>query len=421
MRYATLTKWLVAATVAAMGALISTDTLAVKVGPVEDPIRVIKVLKGEPIVIGTYLVLSGPDSQIGIDQLRGAEIALDDHGPELVGHPVKYLIEDDQCNPEGGQIAASKLAANQQVALVVGPTCSSSAAVGAPILWQAGIPSIGVSSSSPVLTAPDRDPSYHGFLRVVLNDGWMATSVAEYARNVLKLDEIATIHDGSVFAEKLVKNVEKGFIALGGKVCASEAVTPTDVEFRPMLTSIATCKPKWIYMPIFLAASAHIARQSKEISGLEDAQLVGVDSALTRKFIEAAGTHSIGFQFASPAFDKEQFGAGYDDFVVKYKEKYGEDTISGFHVYGYDAMTVGLAGIEKVAVKDDAGNTYIPIEALRDALYATKNHAGLSGPINCDQYGDCGRLTLAVYEFVSDDPEIFGVGTNPIRIFPEKF
>jgi hypothetical protein len=33
----------------------------------------------------------------------------------LLGHPIRFDVEDDQCNAEGGQTAATKLAANPQM------------------------------------------------------------------------------------------------------------------------------------------------------------------------------------------------------------------------------------------------------------------------------------------------------------------
>ena len=417
MRWARST---VVATMAAAGVLATSAAWAVKVGPVEDPIRVVKIAKGQPLVIGGYFVMSGADSAVGVDQRRGAEIAIDDLGGTFLGHPIKFVVEDSQCNPEGGQLAGTKLAANQQMVVAVGPSCSSEAIAAAPLLWKAGIPNVGVSSSSPKLTEPGRAEGLNGFLRIIFNDGWMAKSVAEYFRNELKLDEVALVHDGSIFGQTLVDNVKKHYEGLGGKVCALEAIAPTDVEMRPMLTRIATCKPKMIYLPVFVAAGGHIARQAKEISGLEGVTLMGQDSMFSRDFITAAGKAVVGFQFATTVFEDEAKGKGYNDMKERYKAKFGEYPVQGFHHYAYDAIMVATKGVEKVAVKDDQGNTYVPIKALRDALFATKNYEGLTGPVTCDQYGDCGRLTLAVYEYVSEDPDKFGIGINPVRKWPAK-
>ena len=89
-------------------------------GPVTDDIGVIKIPKGAPIQIGGYWVLSGPDTAQGIDGRRGVEVAIADIGGKLLGHPIKFSVEDDLCTAEGGQTAATKLAANRQLLVVLG-------------------------------------------------------------------------------------------------------------------------------------------------------------------------------------------------------------------------------------------------------------------------------------------------------------
>ena len=79
-------------------------------GPVTDEIGVVEIPEGAPIVIGGYWTLSGPDTALGLDQKRCVEVAFDEIGNELVGHPIQFIVEDSQCNAEGGQVAATKLA-----------------------------------------------------------------------------------------------------------------------------------------------------------------------------------------------------------------------------------------------------------------------------------------------------------------------
>ena len=81
-------------------------------------------------------------------------------------------------------------------------------------------------------------------------------------------------------------------------------------------------------------------------------------------------------------------------------------------------MAVALMGIEKVAVRDDAGNTYIGRQALRDALFATAGFDGMGGPIDCNEHGDCAGFKFAAYKFTNADPETFEIGTNPVKIYP---
>ena len=407
-----------AAAVLAAGSLGISSALAETMGPVTDEIGVVKINKGAPIFIGGYWTLSGPDTALGLDQKRATEVAFDDWDNKVAGHPIKFVAEDGQCNAEGGQTAATKLASDQRIVVVIGPDCSSSATPGAPILWKAGIPSVGTSTTAPSLTDPDRKPGYHGYLRSIYNDLAAGAADAEYFRNVLKCDTLATVHDGSPYAEQLVRVAENRFKELGGKVTAAEAVTPTDVDMRPLLTGIATTKPCALYFPIFVAAAAQIARQAPEISGLEDTNIVGGSALMTPGFLEAAGDSAVGFVFTNPDTSTDAFGKRYPEFVDKYNAKFGEPPIQAFHANAYDGAAITLMAIEKVAKKDDAGNTYIGRKALRDALFATSGFDGIGGAIECNEHGDCAGFKFAVYEYTDGDASTFQIGTNPKKIYP---
>ncbi|MDH3474379.1 MAG: branched-chain amino acid ABC transporter substrate-binding protein [Rhodospirillales bacterium] len=405
----------------AVAALVTygvTPAGAETLGPVTDDIGVVKIPKGAPIVIGGYWTLSGPDTALGLDQKRAVEVAFDDRNNEVAGHPIRFIAEDGQCNAEGGQTAATKLASNQQMVVVVGPDCSSSATPGAPILWKAGIPSVATSTTAPSLTAPDRKEGYFGYLRTVYNDLAQGSADAEYFYNELGCRTLATVHDGSPYAEQLVRVAENRFTELGGKVTAAEAVAPTDVDMRPLLTGIATTKPCAIYFPIFVAAAAQIARQAPEISGLEDSNIVGGSALMAPGFLEAAGDAAVGFRFTNPDTSTDAFGKRYPEFVEKYKAKFGEAPIQAFHANAYDGGAITLMAIEKVAKKDDEGNTYIGRKALRDALFATAGYDGIGGEITCNEHGDCAGFKFAVYEFTDGDASTFKIGENPKKIFP---
>lgn len=407
---------LVAAFAAGLLVTAAADAAVTK-GPVTDEIGVLVVPKGAPIVIGSYWVMSGADSALGIDEKRGAEIAIKDHGGTLLGHAVKLITEDSGCNAEGGQTAATKLASHPEVVAVIGPACSSEATPGAPILWKAGIINICTACTAPSLTAPDRKPEYAGFLRTVYSDSDQGLYDAKYAYEVLKAKTVVTIHDGSPYAQQLAAVMGKNFTSMGGKVLSGEAVAPTDVDMHPLLTRIATQKPDVVYFPVFVAAGAQILRQAKTTPGLEKTVLLGGSSLMAADFIEAAKDAVIGFHFTYPDVSDDALGKGYPAFVEKYKKAYGEGPVSGFHANSYDAATLVLMAVQKVAVKDSKGDLYIGRKALRDAAFAVK-FDGISGPIACDPYGECAKFKPAVYEFTSADPKSFKIGTNPKKIWP---
>jgi branched-chain amino acid transport system substrate-binding protein len=390
-------------------------------GPVTDEIGVLVIPKGAPIQIGGYWVLSGADTALGLDQKRAVEIAIKEKG-KLVGHPIKFSAEDSLCNAEGGQTAATKLAANPNIAIVIGPSCSSEATPGAPILWKAGITSIGTSPTAPKLTAENRSATYDGFVRTCYSDIFQGASDAKWIHDVLKAKTIVTVHDGSPYAQGLAGATADSFKKLGGKVLSEEAIQPTDVDMHPLLTRIATEKPDVLYFPIFVAAGAQILRQAKDIPGLANTQLIGSSGMLAPDFIEAAKDAVVGFRITYTDLSPAAMGKGYPKFVEEYKKAYGEGPISGYHAHAYDGAEMAFRAIEKVAKTDDKGNTYIGRKALRDAVFATK-FDGISGPIKCDKWGECGEFHPAVYQYTNADPKTFTSdasksNANPKKIWP---
>ncbi len=363
--------------------------------PYKDEIGVIKIKPHEPIHIACWLAVAGSEASLGIDSKRGVEIAIEDRGGKILGFPIKLTVQDTGCNAEGGQAAATKLAADPTIVAAIGSTCSSEARPGAPILWKAGIVTVSPSNTAPELTSPRRGKEYEGYLRTAHNDKVQGAVAAEFAFKYLKVRKAATIHDGSPYAEQLQAVFAERFKKLGGTITSQEAVAPTDTDMRPMLTKIATGKPEMIYYPIFIAAGGHVTRQVKEISGLEKVYLMGADGLFSPDFYKAAGEAAIGMYHSSPDFSA--FAEGYKAFLEKHQKKYGEKPLSVFHAHAYDAAMIIFSAIEKVAKKAPDGTLYIGRKALRDALYATKHHKGLTGTLTCDPYGDCADPRIAVY------------------------
>jgi branched-chain amino acid transport system substrate-binding protein len=368
---------------------------------VEDAKGVVTIKAGQPIHIAYWFVVAGPDASLGTDTKRGVEIAIEDKGGKLLGHPIKLTGQDTGCNAEGGQAAATKLASDPTIVAAVGSNCSSEARPGAPILWKAGIPTVSPSNTAPYLTDPKRGPDYDGYLRTAHNDKVQGAVAAEFAIKKLGAKSAATIHDGSVYAEQLQAVFAETFKKLGGTITAQEAVAPTDTDMRPVLTKIATGKPEFIYCPIFIAAGGHVTRQMKEVAGLEKANLMGADGMFSPDYYKAAGNAAIGVFHSSPDFSA--FAEGYKDFLAKHQKKYGEKPLAPFHAHAYDAAMMIFAAIEKVGKKGSDGSLTIGRKALRDALYATKNMKGITGNVTCDQFGDCADPRIAVYQSTEEN------------------
>ena len=383
-------------------------------GGCTDELGCVEVAAGAPIRLAYMLVVSGPDGSLGIDARRGAELAVAEN-TDVLGHTLELVGEDSGCNAEGGQAAAQKLASDQSVVAVVGTSCSSEARAGAPILSDAGFTMVSPSATAPDLT----DPAKHvpGFLRTAHNDKVQGQVAAQFVAEELKLKTVATIHDGSPYAEGLVNAFTENFTGMGGAISAAEAVGPTDTNMPPVLTKIAASKPEMLYYPIFTASGGLITVQSEEIEGLGPSiKTMGADGLFSPDFLKAAGASALGMYLSSPDFST--FGTDYSEkFLPAYEAAYGEKPTSAFHAHAYDAVNVIVAAINVVGVKNDDGSLTIGRKALRDALYATKDFKGLTGNIACNENGDCADPKIAVYEITQENLDAGEVPTA--RIYPK--
>ena len=372
---------------------------------------VVKIKKGGSVHIAYWFVISGPNTSLGMDTVRGCEIAIDDFGGKIKGFPIKLSGQDTGCGPEGGQAAATKIASDPTIVAAIGSNCSSAAKPGVPILWKAGIPTVSPSNTAPYLTDPNRGKEYNGYLRTCHNDTVQGAVAAQFATQVLKVKRAATIHDGSVYAEQLAQVFAATFKKMGGTITAMEAVSPGDTDMRPVLTKISTEKPDFIYYPIFIAEGGHITRQAKEVAGLEKIHLMGADGIFSPDFLKAAGKAAVGMFHSSPDFSA--FPAAYKNFLKIHKDKYGKKPEAPFHAHAYDATMVILKAIDQVAVRGSDGSMTIDRMKLRDALYATKDFKGMTGTLNSDQYGDMADPRIAVYQTKLENVKKLEMPTKP--------
>lgn len=236
--------------------------------------------------------------------------------------------------------------------------------------------------------------------------------MAEFVFNELGLTTAATIHDGSPYAEQLQQVFADTFTQLGGTITAQEAVNVGDTDMRPVLTSIATASPEFLYYPVFIAEGGFITSQAKEVAGLEATVLAGADGMISPDFVAAAGEASEGMYVSGPNLTFS--GATYDQFLADYVDILGQEPVSAFHAHAFDATNMIFDAIEKVATTDADGNTVIGKQALRDALYATSGLEGITGTITCHENGDCADPEIVVSQIQGGEyVPVFGGAMAP--------
>jgi len=360
-----------------------------------DTIGCVKIGPTDPIHIAYLLVVAGPNSALGIDSRNGVQIAIDDAGGKILGHTIKFDGEDGGCSADGGQAAGTKLAADPTIIAVIGTSCSSEARAAEPLLSAAGFVTISSSNTAIDLTMAGNANNYPGYFRTAHNDKVQGAAAADFVFNFLHFTKAATIHDGSLYADQLQQNFAENFTKFGGTITLQTSVTVGQTDMSSVLASVASGAPELIYFPIFLPEGAFLIDQAKTTPGLENTKLMGADGLYSPDVMNTAGAAVEGFMVSSPLVQ----GAAYDAFVAKYVAKFGVTPINIFHAHAYDGFNIVKAAIEKVAVQEADGTIYIPRQALRDAMAATKDFQGLTGVLTCTPTGDCANPIIGVYEY----------------------
>ncbi|MDP8904867.1 MAG: branched-chain amino acid ABC transporter substrate-binding protein [Chloroflexota bacterium] len=381
---------------------------------------------GEPIHIGMLLVLTGPDADLGRDAQIGAQVAAEMAGNEILGHPISFNPQDDQCSAEGGTAGARALVSDPTIVAIIGTSCSSAGVPASQIASDAGVLIVSPSATAPSLTHPDTHQPF--FLRTAHNDEVQGEAMARFAREVLQVERAASVHDGSPYSEQLQQVFRDRFQEFGGTLAGdAQAVAPTDTDMRPVLTTIAANDPGLIYYPIFTAGGALMTQQARENPDLEGVHLAGADGMQSPTFLNAAGEAAIGLFASGP--DLAYAGTFYsEEFLPAYRQISGtEAPLSVFHAHAFDAMNMLIQVIEQVAVESGDGSLTIDRQQLRDAFFAIEGYEGVTGNLTCDENGDCADPKISVSEVarISDvpNPDDCGAASDTVcflRVWPEE-
>jgi branched-chain amino acid transport system substrate-binding protein len=383
----------------------------------DDAIGCVEVEPGAPIKIGVILNFTGAGPP-GLTLLRCIELALDDRGSQLLGHPVELVSADSKCSGEGGTTAALKITADPQIVGIVGPSCSGAAATAIKIISEAGFVMISGSSTAPSLTSVGGQPgpNWHpGFLRTAQNDALAGRAAATFAFHELGKRRAATINVGDAYTRGLTDTFRRTFTELGGQLVLDAAINKGDTDMQPVLNAVAASGSELLFFPVYEPEGNYIVLQAADIEPFQQITLMSAEGLYFDTFIEAVGQTGVGMYLTAPELPE---GQEHDAFVSRYEAKYQEPPVPMYHTTTYEAANLLLDAIEAVAVQNKDGTLRVGRQALRDTLYATSGYQGLTGNLSCDQYGDCAVGRFQVVRL--DDPAagLAGLDANVVYTYP---
>lgn len=326
----------------------------------------------DPIKVGEVASLTGKEATFGQSSHNGTVLAIEELNAAggVLGRPLLLLTEDNQSQAGEAATAARKLVSREKVVALLGEVASGRSLAIAPIAQQAKIPMISPSSTNPDVTAKG---TY--IFRVCFIDPFQGTVMATFAKNTLKAKKVAILTDVSAaYSVGLAKFFREKFLADGGVIVADQKYNGGDKDFKAQLTAVRAAAPDAIFVPGYYTEAALVCAQSREL-GL-NVPLFGGDGWESPKLIEIGGKAVEGCYY-STHYSPDVQTAAVQEFVARYKKRFGGEIPDAMAALGYDSALVLADAIKR------AGKTDGP--ALRDALAATKNFSGVTGATTIDE------------------------------------
>ena len=356
---------------------------------------------GDKILIGHVASMTGNEATFGDSTDKGIKLAVDEQNKKggVKGKQLTVKTLDDQGKPEEAAVAATRLVTQDGATVLLGEVASSRSLAMAPIADSNKVPMISPTSTNPRVTK-DGDKTRPYVFRVCFIDPFQGTVMAKFARENLKITNVAVLRDvGNDYSVGLANFFAAKFKDLGGKIISDESYKAGDQDFKAQLTAIKNKKPQAIYVPGYYTDVALISRQAREL-GIK-VPLMGGDGWDSAKLYEIAKGALDGSYFSNHYSDEDPSPV-IQGFVKKYKDTYGS-VPDALAVLGYDAAKVAINAME--TAKDLTG------PSLRDAIEATKGFQGVSGTINLD--ADHNAVKSAVVLAIKNNQAKFAATVNP--------
>lgn len=323
------------------------------------------------IILGEFEAMTGAEAVYGRDTHRGVEMAIEEVNERggIGGKKVRLVLYDNQGKTEEAVTAVTRLITKDKVLALIGEVASTRSIAAGVVAQRYQIPMVSPSSTNPAVTEVG---DY--IFRVCFIDPFQGKVMARYARETLKLKNVAILRDlKSDYSEGLAKVFKEEFKSASGNVPLDISYSGGDLDFKSQLAAIKNTKADGLFLPGYYTDVGLIARQAREL-GFKGI-LLGGDGWDSDALTEIAGESIVGGYFSNH-FSVDEKTSGISAFVSRYKAKHGVPPNSS-SALGYDAAALVLDALKRADAQTP--------QALRKALAETKSFEGITGKLSFDK------------------------------------
>lgn len=337
----------------------------------------------EPITIAAIFSETGIAAPHNLPMIEMTRLAVDHLNRQggVLGRRLQLVLLDNGSTPIGSSQAAQKAIA-MGVTAVIGAHWSSHSLAVAPLLEEAGIPMISPGSTNPEVTR-NRDFIF----RACFIDSFQGLAMAKFASHELQAKTAAVVTNiDEDYSTTLGRFFAAAFQKAGGTVVAEIGYRGTATDFSSSISQLIVKKPEVVYLPGYTRDSGLFIKQSQKI-GLRTIFLGGDAWDEIEKY---AGT-SIEGSFQSAAWHPQVPFAESATMKTIFAADRGKDIENISSPLAFDAVMLLAAAMTRAGGTDR--------RAIRDALAATVDFPGATGPLTFGSGGDPQNKAIIIIEF----------------------
>ncbi len=326
----------------------------------------------DPIKVGEYGAFSGKEAAFGISARKGAILAFEEANAAggVLGRKVELITEDNQSRAGESATIAKKFVSRDKVIAVLGGNPSSNSLEAAPILQNAKIPMIAISSTNPRVTETG-----NYIFRVCFIDPFQGAVLAKFAKDTLHARRAAIITSvNNAYSVGISKVFREKFTAGGGEVVIEQRHSEGDKDFRAQLTAIKAAGVDCIFHSSNYTEGALICIQARQLGFT--GPIFGGDAWEAPQLIEIGGAAVEGTYYSTHA-SPESTAPVMQNFIKKFRARWDGETPDSIAALGYDAAALLFDALKRAGTTENI--------KLREAIAATRDFSGVTGRITIDQ------------------------------------
>ena len=309
---------------------------------------------GDSITIGTVTTNSGTAAAYGEAEVKGFELAVSEINAKggINGKKVKLESMDDKGDATEASNAYNKLAGDNNVLAVAGPTISATTAAVAPLADQSKLVTI-----APAATSGSIETGNYLF-RTCFKDSYQGEVAARFAAENLKVKKVAVLYGtGDPYSSGVGEAFAKAAEKLGLEVVDKESSSSADdTEYSAQLQKIQASGAELLYAPYYYSvAGPYIIPQARSV-GFEG-YVMGPDGYDGLKLTGDKSQYNKTYYTTHYSAD-DNTNTKVQDFIKSYKSKNNAEP-NTFAALGYDTIYMIKQAIEKAgenATREDVRN-----------------------------------------------------------------